>query len=84
MEREKTISSRCSRQRQFFGVKSEYFFRATSDIEFCVFPRLDTPVECSKLGKTRIIEDVRRGMVRKTGFCDQNVAAGCILELRIF
>ena len=42
MEREKTISSRCSRQRQFFGVKSEYFFRATSDIEFCVFPRLDS------------------------------------------
>ena len=101
MEREKTISSRCSRQRQFFGVKSEYFFRATSDIEFCVFPRLDSsrgvsdkpqtmsglrtpPVECSKLGKTQIIEDVRRGMVRNTGFCDQNVAAGCILELRIF
>ena len=40
MEREKTISSRCSRQRQFFGVKSEYFFRAASNIEFCVFPRL--------------------------------------------
>ena len=44
----------------------------------------DTPVECSKLGKTQIIEDVRRGMVRNTGFCDQNAAAGCILELRIF
>ena len=42
------------------------------------------PVECSKLGKTQIIEDVRRGMVRNTGFCDQNAAAGCILELRIF
>ncbi|WP_278336219.1 hypothetical protein [Roseburia hominis] len=41
-------------------------------------------MECSKLGKTQIIEDVRRDMVRKTGFCDQNVAAGCILELRIF
>ena len=27
----------------FFGVKSEYFFRAASDIEFCVFPRLDSP-----------------------------------------
>ena len=26
----------------FFGVKSEYFFRAASDIEFCVFPRLDS------------------------------------------
>ena len=79
----------------FFGVKSEYFFRAASDIEFCVFPRLEhstggvcglrtPPVECSKLGKTQIIEDVRRGMVRNTGFCDQNAAAGCILELRIF
>ena len=42
------------------------------------------PVECSKLGKTQTIEDVRRGMVRNTGFCDQNVAAGCILELLIF
>ena len=42
------------------------------------------PVECSKLGKTQIIEDVRRGMVRNTGFCAQNAAAGCILELRIF
>ncbi|MFQ7650677.1 MAG: hypothetical protein ACLRK9_05675 [Roseburia hominis] len=41
-------------------------------------------MECSKLGKTQIIEDVRRGMVRNTGFCDQNAAAGCILELRIF
>ena len=41
-------------------------------------------VECPKLGKTQIIQDVRRGMVRNTGFCDQNVAAGCILELRIF
>ena len=46
---------------------------------------LRTPhVECSKLGKTQIIEDVRHGMVRNTRFCDQNVAAGCILELRIF
>ena len=27
-------------------------------------------VECSKLGKTQIIKDVRRGMVRNTGFCD--------------
>ena len=43
---------------------------------------LRTPlVECSKLGKTQIIEDVRRGMVRNTGFCDQNAAAGCIWNL---
>ena len=42
------------------------------------------PVECSKLGKTQIIEDVRRGTEEILGFCDQNVAAGCILELRIF
>ena len=28
------------------------------------------PVECSKLGKTQMIKDVRRGMVRNTGFCD--------------
>ena len=27
-------------------------------------------VECSKLGKTWIIEDAKRGMVRNTGFCD--------------
>lgn len=71
----------------FFGVKSEYFFRAASDIEFCVFPCLDSHkvcpvnpqtmsglrthlVECPKLGKTQIIRDVRRGMVRNTGFCD--------------
>ena len=27
-------------------------------------------VECSKLGKTQMIRDVRRGMVRNTGFCD--------------
>ena len=26
----------------------------------------------SKLGKTRIIEDARRGVVRNTGFCGQN------------
>ena len=26
--------------------------------------------ECSKLGKTQMIRDVRRGMVRNTGFCD--------------
>ena len=28
--------------RQFFEAKSEDFFRAASDIEFCVFPRLDS------------------------------------------
>ena len=27
-------------------------------------------VECPKLGKTQIIQDVRRGMVRNTGFYD--------------
>ena len=27
-------------------------------------------VECSKLGKTQMIKDVRRGMVRNNGFCD--------------
>ncbi len=27
---------------------------------------------CSKLGKTRIIADGKRGMVRNTGFCGQN------------
>ena len=26
----------------FFKAKCEYFFRAASDIEFCVFPRLDS------------------------------------------
>ena len=40
-------------------------------------------VECSKLGKTQIIEDVRRGIVRNTGFCDQNTGGGSILELNI-
>ena len=30
------------------------------------------PAECSKLGKTQIIKDAGRGMVRNTGFCDQN------------
>ena len=29
-------------------------------------------VECSKLGKTQIIEDARRGVVKNTGFCGQN------------
>jgi hypothetical protein len=27
------------------------------------------PAECSKLGKTRIIKDAGRGVVRNTGFC---------------
>ena len=27
----------------FFKAKCEYFFRAASDIEFCVFPRLNSP-----------------------------------------
>ena len=35
--------SRCNRRRQFFGGKSEYFFHAALDIEFCVFPCLDFP-----------------------------------------
>ena len=36
--------------RQFFEAKSEDFFRAASDIGFCVFPRLDSPRGVS--GKT--------------------------------
>ena len=32
----------------------------------------DTLRECSKLGKTQIIEDARRGVVKNTGFCGQN------------
>ena len=34
------------------------------------------PAECSKLGKTRIIKDAGRGVVRNTGFCGQNAADG--------
>ena len=33
----------CNQRRQFFEEKSEDFFRAASNIEFCVFPRLDSP-----------------------------------------
>ena len=29
------------------------------------------PAECSKLGKTQIIADAKRGVVRNTGFCGQ-------------
>ncbi len=32
------------------------------------------PAECSKLGKTRIIKDAGRGVVRNTGFCGQNLS----------
>ena len=39
------------------------------------------PAECSKLGKTRIIEDARRGVVRNTGFCGQNLPPHVYLEL---
>ena len=38
-------------------------------------------VECSKLGKTRIITDVSCGMVRNTGFCGQNLPPHVYLEL---
>ncbi|MFS0842986.1 MAG: hypothetical protein ACLVBT_08265 [Roseburia hominis] len=38
-------------------------------------------MECSKLGKTRIITDVSCGMVRNTGFCDQNLSSHVYLEL---
>ncbi|AEN96745.1 hypothetical protein RHOM_08160 [Roseburia hominis A2-183] len=38
-------------------------------------------VECSKLGKTRIITDVSCGMVRNTGFCGQNLSPHVYLEL---
>ena len=33
----------CNPRRQFFEAKSEDFFLAASNIEFCVFPRLDSP-----------------------------------------
>ena len=39
------------------------------------------PAECSKLGKTQIIRDAGRGMVRNTGFCDQNTSRSCIRNL---
>ena len=38
-------------------------------------------VECSKLGKTRIITDASCGMVRNTGFCGQNLLPYVYLEL---
>jgi len=38
-------------------------------------------VECSKLGKTRIITDASCGMVRNTGFCGQNLPPHVYLEL---
>ncbi|MFS0842193.1 MAG: hypothetical protein ACLVBT_04180, partial [Roseburia hominis] len=38
-------------------------------------------VECSKLGKIRIITDASCGMVRNTGFCDQNLPPHGYLEL---
>ena len=39
------------------------------------------PAECSKLGKTQIIKDAGRGIVRNTGFCDQNTSRSCIRNL---
>ena len=39
------------------------------------------PAECSKLGKTQIVKDAGRGMVRNTGFCDQNTSCSCIRNL---
>ena len=39
------------------------------------------PSECSKLGKTRIITDASCGMVRNTGFYDQNLPPPVYLEL---
>ena len=38
-------------------------------------------VECSKLGKTRIITDASCDMVRNTGFCGQNLSPHVYLEL---
>ena len=38
-------------------------------------------MECSKLGKTWIITDASSGMVRNTGFCDQNLRHLFIPEL---
>ena len=37
---------------QFFEAKSEDFFRAASDIGFCVFPRLDSPRSVSGNSQT--------------------------------
>ena len=39
-------SSEMQPGRQCFEVKSGFFFRAASDIKFCVFPRLDSPPWC--------------------------------------
>ena len=39
------------------------------------------PAECSKLGKTRIIEDANIRLVRNTGFCGQNLPPHVYLEL---
>ena len=39
------------------------------------------PAECSKLGKTQIIADAKRGVVRNTGFCGQNLSPHVYLEL---
>ena len=41
----------------------------------------DTVRECSKLGKTWMIMDASYGMVRNTGFCDQNLPPHVYLEL---
>ena len=39
------------------------------------------PTECSKLGKTQIIADAKRGVVRNTGFCGQIYRRLLYLEL---
>ncbi len=39
------------------------------------------PAECSKLGKTQIIADAKRGVVRNTGFCGQIYRRLLYLEL---
>ena len=79
---------------KFFEAKFMYFFHAAAGIPFRVSSTFghsrsvsDNPqtqsVECSKLGKTRIIEDGKRGMVRNTGFCGQNCRRPLYPELSV-
>ena len=57
---------------KFFEAKFVYFFHATSGIPFRVLATFGHSRSVSKLGKTQIIEDARRGVVKNTGFCGQN------------
>ena len=51
---------------------SEVSIRDTHNSPKMVCRLADSFRRVSKLGKTRIIEDARRGVVRNTGFCGQN------------